>query len=574
MAAHLFVVFLAARLALLARQSLPLSPWTPFAFIWQDIAIVLVFFLFERAVKRQWVTRAVYGALVLVAAANVPVGLVLSSPLTAPILRAARGAMADSIGHEARFSTIALTLAVLLLGAALPVVWRPREQMRRPALAVAFLILLVGPFAARRVDTRGLERNPIAALVRTSIPRVQAETLNSDWRLSLSPIEAIEDFSSLRGRAAGLNVLMVVLESTGAQYLRPFGAVTDPMPNLTALAARAIVFDNAYAVYPESIKEIIAIMSSRYPALDVPAERHSGVAAPSLASALGTANYKTALFHSGRFAYLGMDRIVAQLGFHTLADAGDLGGRRDSSFGVDEPSAVEHVLKWIDGLPAGQRFFATYLPIAGHHPYTYAQPGPFANDEEVDRYRNSLYDGDRAIGQLLAGLRARGLERSTMIVVMADHGEAFGQHEGNYGHNLALYEENVRVPLLIALPEAERATHVQRAASLLDVAPTVLELLALPAESVFQGESLLSPRARAALFFTDYSLALVGLRDACFKFIHELESGRSKLFDVCHDPAERADQSEQFPERVSAYRARLRAWSAAQVANVTRYAER
>jgi phosphoglycerol transferase MdoB-like AlkP superfamily enzyme len=434
------------------------------------------------------------------------------------------------------------------------------------------LVLIVGPFAAQRVDTRGLERNPLAALVRTSIPRVQAETLNRDWRASIAAGTTVEDFTKLRGRAAGMNVLLVVLESTGAQYLLPYGAAKDPMPNLSALASRALVFDNAYAVYPESIKEIVAILSSRYPALDVAAERHAGIAAPSLASALSSAGYNTALFHSGRFMYLGMDAIVAQLGFAKLADAGDLGGRRDSSFGVDEPSAVESLLQWIDTRNSGQPFFAAYLPIAGHHPYTHAQAGPFPNEDEVDRYRNSLYDGDRALGQLIAGLQSRGLDRKTMIIVMADHGEAFGQHEGNYGHNLALFDENVRVPLLIVLPAANRATHIQRTVSLLDVAPTVLELLGLPAQPAFQGESLLSPQPRAALFFTDYSLALVGLRDACFKFIHAFESGRSRLFDVCRDPGERADLASRFPGHVREYRERLRAWSGAQVANVTRYA--
>jgi arylsulfatase A-like enzyme len=173
---------------------------------------------------------------------------------------------------------------------------------------------------------------------------------------------------------------------------------------------------------------------------------------------------------------------------------------------------------------------------------------------------------------LIAGLHSRGLEPTTVIVIMADHGEAFGQHEGNYGHNLALFDENVRVPLLIVLPESTRATRAERTASVLDVGPTVLELLGLPAPRAFQGESLLSPNRRAALFFTDYSLALVGLRDGCFKFIHELESGRSRLFDVCQDPHERTDQSAHFRAHVSEYRERLRGWSAAQVANVTRYA--
>ncbi len=570
MAAHLLIVFLAARLAILSQHSLPLSPWTPLAFIYQDVVIVLLFHLFERLVRRKGPVVVVYGALALLAAANVPVAVVLASPLTAPILRAARGALSDSIGHEATGRNIALTASVLALAFVLPIVWHPRARARVPLLAIGALLVLIGPYAARRVDTNGLERNPVVALLRTSIPRVQAQSIESDWRESESIPAVVADLSALAGRAAGSNVLLVVLESTGAQYLRPFGATADPMPNLTALSAQSLVFENAYAVYPESIKELIAMLSSRYPALDVPVERHAGSAAPSLGSVLRAHGYATTLVHSGRFMYLGMDRIVERLGFETTADAGDIGGQHDSSFGVDEPSAVQHILHWIDSLPAQKPFFAAYLPIAGHHPYTYEQAGPFPNERDIDRYQNALFDGDRALGALLQGLRAHGRDRSTLIIVVADHGEAFGQHAGNYGHNLALFEENVHVPLVVRIPGSSETVHVRRPASLLDLGPTVLDLLGVAAESAFQGESLLQLHPRAALFFTDYSRALVGLRDGCLKFIHDLESARSKLFDVCTDPGERIDISKRKPELVRRYRDRLREWSAAQVGLVTR----
>jgi hypothetical protein len=67
-----------------------------------------------------------------------------------------------------------------------------------------------------------------------------------------------------------------------------------------------------------------------------------------------------------------------------------------------------------------------------------------------------------------------------------------------------------------------------------------------------------------ALFFTDYSLPLVGLRDGPWKFIHELGSNRTKLFDLTCDPAERRNVAAEFPERVQAYRDRLLRWSEAQ----------
>ena len=230
-----------------------------------------------------------------------------------------------------------------------------------------------------------------------------------------------------------------------------------------------------------------------------------------------------------------------------------------------EPSTVRRILSWIDALPRGQRFFVTYLPIAGHHPYAAPVSGPFPEDREIGRYRNALHYGDAALGALLNGIRSRGLDRKTLLVVYGDHAEAFGQHEGNAGHTLFLYEENVRVPLILAMPGIqERGLRVRRTASLIDTALTILDLLGLAVPAGFQGHSLLQPGNRMALFFTDYSLGFLGLRDGCWKYIYELDSRRSKLFDLCADSGERNDLSTQFPQKVKAYTRILQEWIAAQ----------
>ena len=67
---------------------------------------------------------------------------------------------------------------------------------------------------------------------------------------------------------------------------------------------------------------------------------------------------------------------------------------------------------------------------------------------------NALHEGDAALGQLLSGLRARQIDDDTLVVVFGDHGEAFGEHPGNFAHTLFIHEENVRVPYVIAAPGA------------------------------------------------------------------------------------------------------------------------
>jgi arylsulfatase A-like enzyme len=259
------------------------------------------------------------------------------------------------------------------------------------------------------------------------------------------------------------------------------------------------------------------------------------------------------------------------MGFEVLEDAGHIGGNHESSFGVDEPSAVQRVLEWVDGLPPGAPFLAVYLPVAGHHPYETPEKGPFPDKELIGMYRNALHYGDAAIAQLLHGLGVRGRYDETILVLAGDHGEAFGEHQGNFGHTFFVYEENVHVPCLIVAPGLiERGQRVRRVASLLDLAPTVLDLLGLQPPAVWEGRTLLEPAPRMALCFTDYSLGLLGLRDGPWKLIHKLDAGRTALFDLVRDPGELSSVATEHAERVAAYREILLGWSAERRAEMER----
>jgi membrane-anchored protein YejM (alkaline phosphatase superfamily) len=495
--------------------------------------------------------------------------------LTWPLLRAARGTLSDSIAYHVTAANVLRRAAVLIAAAVLPAVVKRllpllSRRARAALVVLAFVCLPLGPVAARRLPTLGLDRNVLVVLLTSALPRISALDLAADFRRSPFGNPPGEDLTRYRGAAAGRNVVLIHLESTGAQYLRPYGAAEDPMPNLTRLAEEAILFEHAYTVYPETIKSFFAVQCSLHPAMDTPPEIYGRDFGPALATVLRGQGYRTGLFHSGRFMYLGMDAAVRNRGYETLEDAGAIGGEHDSSFGIDEPSAVRRILRWVDEQP-GQPFLVSYLPIAGHHPYATPARGPFEEATDLGRYRNALHYADTALGQLLAGLRKRGLDGQTLFVILGDHGEAFGQHDGNFGHTLFLYEENVRVPYLIAAPGLTRAQQrVRRVVSLIDTAPTVLDLLGVRAPDGYQGRSLLEARTSMALFCTDYSLGFLGLRDGRWKLIHELESGRSRLYDLEADPQEQQDATQLYPERALAYREHLLGWAAAQKYRITR----
>ena len=572
--ASLLLVLVLAKVAALSGHVIPLSWWSPVAYLWQDALVVLIFAGVEWFMgARRGVAWVIYVALVMYVAINIPVTRVLSTPLTWSMWRAARGAIADSIWLYVTWQNVLWLVSVSMVAAVAPPLFR-RAPRRRLVWTLVLLVAL-GPSAAARVDTRGLERNAWTALMATAMPRLESTSEAGDWHATGFDRARSEDLARFRAVAAGRNIVLVGLESTAAQYLGLYGAEPDATPNLSELARSGIAFENAYAVYPESIKGLFSILCSMYPAFDSAAELYASVPCRSIASMLANSGYRTALFHSGRFMYLGMDGVIRRRGFDVLADAGDIGGNHHSSFGVDEPSTVSRILDWIDAAPRGQPFFVTYLPIAGHHPYETPEPGPFPDRDELGRYLNALHYSDAALGALRRGLQSRRLDEHTLWVVFGDHGEAFGQHDGNYGHTFFLYEENIHVPFLIAAPGAVlRPIRSRQVVSLIDTAPTVLDLVGLTPPGDYQGRSMLDGEPRMARFFADYSLGLLGLRDGSLKVIYEMDSGRARLFDLADDPQERMDRGDRYANRARWYRQDLQRWVVSQKRLLTAVASR
>jgi arylsulfatase A-like enzyme len=515
-----------------------------------------------------------YVAIVLATALNVPVARFFATPLTASMLTAAGGALADSVLGYVNLSN-ALGISVIL-GVGLLLARR-----RLPALGARPLVVLgsvlgvlaiAGAVLARRVDTLGLHRNAVSALGLTALARMGTPSSGASVA-ELPPEGEATDLAHLAGAARGRNVIWIILESTAAQYLGTYGARPAPTPELDHLSQHAVVLDFAYSAYPESIKGLFSMLCSTAPGAYTDAADYTQARSPcrSIAQVLKEAGYRTAFFHSGRFRYLGMQGIVDGRGFDELHDAATIGGAHVSSFGTDDASTVARTLAFVDRVGVDAPFFAVYSPISGHHPYKSpgTGPRPFAERSEHDRYLNDLYAGDAAFGELVRGIRERGLAQRTLFVVVGDHGEAFEQHPGNVAHTLHVYEENVRVPMIYAAPGlTTKKLRARQIASLIDMAPTTLALLGLPIPESYQGRSLLEPRPGVARFFTDHAALELGLRQGKFKFLLDTEHGRARLFDLESDPAEQRDIAGSHAERTERYRRHLLDWSEAQRARL------
>jgi phosphoglycerol transferase MdoB-like AlkP superfamily enzyme len=587
--AALFLTLCAAKGALLALRVLDgagdacASVWLPLALVAEDARLTGAFVVLA-ALAQALAHRApraapaadravavLYAALAFWAAFNVPVARVLSTPMTSAFVHAMGAELGDSVARYLTPLNLLLPLGLWLAALALPrgLAGRlPRGPRATAAAALAVgAIIALGPTAVARADVSGWHRDAALTFLETALAsgtRPPPSPALSSARCRPVDDPGAADLGALAGSARGRNVVWVILESTGARSLSIYGAPRDVTPHLSALAAGpSVVFESAYAAYPESIKSLFSMLCAREPppgseASDFGVGREP--CTPAAAAALARAGYRTGLFHSGWFAYLGMDAVVRDRGFATLVDASSIPSPYRSSFGVDDRATAHRLLEFVDEAPA-KPFFAVFMPIAGHHPYHApgAAPRPLSEASDHDAYLNDLAVADEAFGALREGLRARGLDERTAYIVVGDHGEAFREHPGNVAHALFVFEENVRVPFVIALPGAPfAALRAPQLASLVDLLPTTLALVGAPADTAHSGRQLLRPGApRVARFFTEQGVRRRGLRDGRWKTILDADTGRAALYDLATDPAERVDRAAESPWVVARHRACL-----------------
>jgi len=181
-------------------------------------------------------------------------------------------------------------------------------------------------------------------------------------------------------------------------------------------------------------------------------------------------------------------------------------------------------------------------------------------------YRRGVQALDAELGRLFAGLEARGFLQHAIVVVTSDHGEEFREH-GRFGH-AQTYEESLAVPLIAAFPDARHAGRsVAQPVELVDLLPTLLDWLELPAAGGIQGRSLAAlargeapERARPGALGQDKGRASrYALRGARFVLIHDAADGTLELYDRAADPGETQNLAEAEPERARALRAALAA---------------
>lgn len=350
------------------------------------------------------------------------------------------------------------------------------------------------------------------------------------------------------------NLLLVTLDTTRADHLGCYGAKDAQTPVMDGLAGGGIRFDQVISPAPLTLPAHVTMFTGQNPV------RHgvrdnAGFTLPrtveTLATRLKTAGYATAAFVSA--AVLDRSTGIAR-GFDIFDDQVRVGPRE--WFAWEERGASQTVDSLVPRLGELKPPFFLWVHFYDPH-LPYVPPEPFRTRFRDRPYAGEIAFTDQELGRLLAQLKQRGLDQNLLIAVAGDHGESLGEH-GEATHDIFVYQATQRVPLIIKGPGIPAGKVVRDTVGLIDLAPTLTDLLGMPPFSAAEGRSLvpawrgqsLPPRSFAVECLhptLGYGWApLFGVVQGSLKFI---EAPRPELYDLLKDPGEKTNLLPRFAKR-------------------------
>lgn len=364
----------------------------------------------------------------------------------------------------------------------------------------------------------------------------------------------------------GKNVLFVLIESLPFEQT----SLEDPkngFPFLRKLAENGVTFTNFRTVFPATSRSFLTYHCGMYPTTGAATVTKylPDYRCDSLVDLAKEAGYRTGFFTAPMFTYDNLHKARVMKSYDRYEDFLTLRERaRHGRFDAPavEEEAVTKALTSFIGEDRTKPFFATYFMFWNHAPYRL----PFADISglsPLERYHKTLAYLDRVFSDLYAQLAKDGLLDDTLIVVAADHGEGFALHHDNTNHVGHIYEDDVRVPLLVHVPGLGQHTSARQGSNV-DFAPTMAALLGFPRPASWEGQDLTAEHfeARPTLLFGRASFATSGLVDGQFKYIEYADGGHRALYDLSVDPHEQTNLIARFPEQAKAYAALVERWLA------------
>jgi arylsulfatase A-like enzyme len=345
------------------------------------------------------------------------------------------------------------------------------------------------------------------------------------------------------------DIVLVTLDTVRADLTSVYGFSKDTTPHIAKLAARGLVFEHAYAVGAETQRALVPLVSGRTLS-ETPHTQHEWPAiderVDTVAERMSRAGYATAAVTT--FTWLRRDRGFAQ-GFDRFDESPFRENHPERK--VTSTKAIDVAIAQYEQLSKGDKPLFLWVHLFDAHASYLAHDGIDFGKDERGRYTGEIAFVDRQLGRLIDAVERGARGSSTAWLIHGSHGEAFGEH-GSEGHGTQLFDEVARVPLVVVTPGA-KPQRVETAVSVLDVAPTLLDLSGAPKDGI-AGQSLApalqGPGFQRAPFFAhayrrvaviDWPLKLISFR-------HKSGKLTLSLFDLKADPGEKKDLVDERSE--------------------------
>lgn len=451
---------------------------------------------------------------------------------------------------------VALWLATFLAFAATSLLVR-RRRAEGPAALVAIVLAVASiawaPYAARAVRAEDnlrrilLERAPILGRAVVLANRLAPAELDEEDGASA------ETLSSLRSRRGarsldwhGRDVVLVTIDALRADHVSAYGYPRPTTPNIDALAARGARFERAYCPTPHTSYSIASMMTGTYmkPLLALGGDD----ASETWAVMLRRYGYRTAAFYPPAVFFIDEHR------FRRLRDE-HLGFEYNKEEFADTSLRRAQLQHYLTATPKDKPVFLWVHLFEPHEPYEAHPEFLFEGDPRVDAYDSEIAAADAFVGELVR-LMEEHRPPGAVFMVTADHGEEHGDHGGRY-HGTTVYEEQVRVPLVVAAPGVSPRV-ISPPAQTIDLLPTVLAALDVPIPPRLRGRDL-GPLLVGAEDATEQGLAFAETDDYTLvargadRLVCARKIGSCTLFDISRDPRQEQAIVDR-PERVAELR--------------------
>ncbi|WP_010583983.1 sulfatase-like hydrolase/transferase [Schlesneria paludicola] len=379
-----------------------------------------------------------------------------------------------------------------------------------------------------------------------TLPLLAAKRRNR-WLVGIGivALAALGAFAIWRLSSPRLNVILITLDTTRADRLGIYGDQNAQTTGFDVFAKDGVVFERAYAPAPITLPSHATLLTGLYPpehGLRVNGSGQLGKEIPVLTEILKDRGYETGAFIAAVVldSKYGLDR-----GFDTYDDEIQRSARHAGEPRRDGQQVVDSALKWLQHRTA-KPFFCWIHLYDAHAPYD-PRPELFGQDFAKSPYDAGIAYEARQFHRVMEFLHTQKLDTNTLVVIVGDHGEGLNEHLETE-HGMLVYNTTLHVPLAFLGPRpCQRGTRVPEAVSLVDVMPTVLDLMKLSAPRHVSGRSLLpalkgqpiEPRDCYAETETPFLLnrwsPLQTVISDHWKYIHTTQP---ELYDLSIDPGE------------------------------------